>query len=105
MMLGNESMTNSYRDFIYGNQIPAIISVYTQYLGNWFYVAVMMIPYAAMTLNQRTINLATIWLTCCFLAYGSLVDGWAFTTWVPYLLLLVWVFDIIRRFGIPIFTN
>jgi hypothetical protein len=101
----NSTMTEPFRQFIYGNQVPAIIMTYTAILGEWFYVIIFLTPYAAMTMSQRTSSLATIWLMCCFIAYGELITGWAFTGFVAYLLIVVWVWDIIRKFGSPFLSN
>lgn len=101
----NSTATESYKALMNGQQINATWMPYVAALGEWFWVILIFAPYVAMTLNHRTVNIATIWLLCMTIAYGALIEGLGFTSVVSYMIVGVWMTDILRRLLSPVFSN
>jgi hypothetical protein len=97
--------TESYTALITGNQIGAVTMPYLAALGDLFWAALIFTPYLGMTLNHRSVNIASIWLFCAVVGYGGLIDGFTFSSVLTYLLIVVWMVDVLRRLLSPIYSN
>jgi len=101
----NDTMTDAYLKLVHGDPIHAIHDANTAVWGDWFWIILASGPYIAMYLHQRSLDMATIWLTCILVAYGGLMLTGMIPAHVIYLLAAVWVTTVLVRLLSPTYTN
>ena len=101
----NDSMTDAYLKLVNGDPVHAIHDTNTAVWGDWFWIVLASGPYIAMYLHQRSLDMATIWLTVILAAYGGLMLSGMIPAHVIYLLAAVWFTTVLVRLLSPIYTN
>ena len=113
MAYDNDTMTTPYYLLVKSRQpMNAVLLVFTQSMGDWFYLLLIGSPYVMLWLHQRSMHIPTIWLTICLASYGTLIYGFSpdsTTTSYPmhifYGMAVIWVMTILVKVFSPLYKK
>lgn len=95
----NDSMSDEYRQFYYGDPTGAVQSLYENTMGAWFYMLFILTVYAATWLTQNDMSNASIWLFATLAAWNFVVAE--IPQHIFYFIAVVWVTVQLMRLGSP----
>lgn len=101
----NSSMTGPYKKVVNQDPIHAIHDANTAVWGDWFWIMLVAGPYLAMFLSQKSMHIATMWLTAILAAYAPLMLTGYVPTHIFYLLFVFWILNVVMRLLSPIWTH
>jgi uncharacterized membrane protein YhaH (DUF805 family) len=76
--VNNATMTSAYQQLYYDNPIGGMLTAYTAIWGSWFYLLLILGPYAMMYIyHGHKLTIANMWLLTTLAAYEYLVADMA----------------------------
>ena len=101
----NSTKTPAYLQLDGNNPGGAIITAYTEILGPWFWLLLIMGPFFMMYIYQgNRLSIPSIWLLTTLAAYEYLIAGMVQDI-VFYFCIVVWVATIILKLTGPVFQE
>lgn len=94
----NSTMTSPYNKLVHGDPIHAIHDANTAAWGDWFWVLLAAIPYLNLWLEQKSFNIAQLWMITMLTAYNYLYHDLNF---VFYLVSAFWVMTLLVKVFSP----
>jgi hypothetical protein len=101
----NSTKTAAYLKLTNNDPVHAIHDSLTGAWGDWLWLILVGTPYIGMLIVQRNMNIATMWLTCCLVAYGGLLQSGMVPMHVFYLLGVLWAANVFVKLLSTIYQN
>ena len=101
--LDNSSKTAAYLKLSNNDPIHAVTGVFEDAWGGWFYLMLAASAYLGISIQQRSIHVASIWLVAMLASYNfKILD---IPPYIMYLVVVIWIADILIKLLSPEYKN